>query len=194
MIFQCLLLSCPLQEFPEDSWAQRLLLFQETIALRFGFIACAMENRGTSPQANRVNRADKEQTRHHHQYVHITGNMFLLIPSPPCHRTHAQDMNSQGKSRRTIGRQPTVEYPTHHDMVSSPHEEYITRHVCGNNSQDEYGPDRKARTLFFLFACTFALNPCHKRDLFPFFVDWISLVLESYAYSAMERAKQCHRR
>ncbi|XP_034240343.1 GATOR complex protein Iml1 isoform X2 [Thrips palmi] len=136
------------QEFPEDSWAQRLLLFQETIALRFGFIACAMENRGTSPQANRMNRADKEQTRHHHQYVHITGNMFLLIPSPPCHRTHAQDMNSHGKSRRTMGRQPTVEYPTHHDMVSSPHEEYITRHVCGNNSQDEYGPDRKIGFLW----------------------------------------------
>lgn len=43
-------------EFPEDTWAQRLLLFQETIAIRFGFIACAMENRGTSPQANRFNK------------------------------------------------------------------------------------------------------------------------------------------
>ncbi|KAE8752931.1 hypothetical protein FOCC_FOCC000276 [Frankliniella occidentalis] len=138
------------QEFPEDSWAQRLLLFQETIALRFGFIACAMENRGTSPQANRFNREkEKEQTRHHHQYVHITGNMFLLIPSPPCHRSHAQDMDCQGKSKRTVGRQPSVQYPTHHDvMVSSPHEEYITRHVSGNSNQDEYGPDRKIGFLW----------------------------------------------
>lgn len=52
-------------------------------------------------------------------------------------------MHSHGKSRRMVGRQPTAQYPTHHEMVSSPHEEYITRHVSGSNSQDEYGPDRK---------------------------------------------------
>lgn len=137
------------QEFPEETWAQRFLLFQETIALRFGFIACAMENRGISPQGSRVHRdKDKEQTRHHHQYVHITGNMFLLIPSSPCHRTHAQDVNCEGKSRRSAGRQPSVQYPTHHDTISSPHEEYITRHVSGNKNQDDYGPDRKIGFLW----------------------------------------------
>ena len=137
------------QEFPEESWALRLLLFQETIAVRFGFIACAMENRGISPQATRFKKEkDKEQTRHHHQYVHVTGNMFLLIPSPPCPRTHDQDSHSLGKTQRMVGRQPTVQYPTHHEMVSSPHEEYITRHVSGNNSQDEYGPDRKIGFLW----------------------------------------------
>lgn len=70
-------------EFSEDSWAQRLFLFQEAIVERFGFLRCTVENprpfRGTS-----IHDKSASLTAHHHQYVHLTGNAFILIPSQPC--------------------------------------------------------------------------------------------------------------
>jgi hypothetical protein len=43
-------------EFNEESWAQRLVLFQEAIAFSFGFISCPIEN-----------------THQHNQYIHLSG-------------------------------------------------------------------------------------------------------------------------
>lgn len=44
-------------EFPEETWAQRLVLFQESIALSFGFLACAVDS----------------SQHQHNQYVHLSG-------------------------------------------------------------------------------------------------------------------------
>ena len=52
-----------LLEFPEETRAQRLVLFQEAIAIRFGFIACVQES-GNQHQ--------------HNQYIHLTGNGLEL--------------------------------------------------------------------------------------------------------------------
>ncbi|KAG8034214.1 hypothetical protein G9C98_001299 [Cotesia typhae] len=52
------------EEFHKDTYEQRLFLFQEAILQRFGFLPCHAES------------SDSD-----HQYVHITGNVFILVPS-----------------------------------------------------------------------------------------------------------------
>lgn len=47
------------KEYSEDSWPQRLLLFQEIILYRFGFIICNSKHNGTESYNN--------------QYIHLTG-------------------------------------------------------------------------------------------------------------------------
>ena len=58
--------------FPESSWDQRLFLFREAIAHKFGFINSATE---------RKQQPSSAMFSTHHQYIHCTGNMFLLIPT-----------------------------------------------------------------------------------------------------------------
>ncbi|XP_040580787.1 GATOR complex protein Iml1 [Lepeophtheirus salmonis] len=55
----------------EDNFTleQRTFLFRETIARRFGFIPCYNQQRSSSIFST------------HHQYIHCTGNCFLLIPT-----------------------------------------------------------------------------------------------------------------
>ncbi|PSN43947.1 DEP domain-containing protein 5 [Blattella germanica] len=68
--------------FEEESWDQRLFLFQESIVERFGFMRCTVDSSISSPTSN-VNATGS--LAHQHQYIHLTGNMFILIPSQPCH-------------------------------------------------------------------------------------------------------------
>ena len=60
------------EEFSEDSWDHRLFLFRECIVKRFGFVACS-----TDP--NQQKSCATFST--HHQYIHCTGNCFVLIPT-----------------------------------------------------------------------------------------------------------------
>ena len=60
------------QEFAEDSWDHRLFLFRESIVKRFGFVAC-------STDSNQQKSSATFSTRH--QYIHCTGNCFVLIPT-----------------------------------------------------------------------------------------------------------------
>ncbi|KOB68181.1 DEP domain-containing protein 5, partial [Operophtera brumata] len=101
----------PLRRFPEETWLERLFLFQEAIVGRFGFIKCTAES------------TSHESGVGDHLYVHVTGNMFILIPT-------------------------TVKYPTHMDVAPSPHEGYIlTRHVSPKN-KDEYDNSRRMGFLW----------------------------------------------
>ena len=56
--------------FDPNSWEQRMFLFREEIAKRFGFVVTCI--------ADRQQSSDSFSTDH--QYIHCTGNMFLLIP------------------------------------------------------------------------------------------------------------------
>lgn len=105
-------------EFREDTYAQRLFLFQEVILQRFGFVPCLVEN-----------------TENDYQYVHITGNAFILVPST--RNTRQRPRTGTNIVRRNMGqkRYPVPDQP-------SPHEAYITRHVSGK-SKDEHSMDRK---------------------------------------------------
>jgi len=58
--------------FPEESWDYRLFLFREEIVRRFGFISSV-----TDPK-QQLSSATFSTT---HQYIHCTGNMFVLIPT-----------------------------------------------------------------------------------------------------------------
>lgn len=110
-------------EFREDTYTQRLFLFQEAILQRFGFIPCITEG-----------------TENDRQYVHVTGNAFILIPST----TGARPRTRTGTN---VVRRNTAQkrYPVHSDQPS-PHEAYITRHVSGK-SNDDYSPDRRVSSI-----------------------------------------------
>ncbi|KAL6430041.1 hypothetical protein ACFW04_007680 [Cataglyphis niger] len=112
------------EEFREDTYAQRLFLFQEAILQRFGFVPCLVEN--------------IESDR---QYVHITGNAFILVPSTA--NTRPRPRTGTNIVRRNTGQK---RYPVHSDQPS-PHEAYITRHVSGKN-KDDHSMDRKMGFLW----------------------------------------------
>lgn len=54
------------------------MLFREEIALSFGFVTCVTDSGGGGVTGD-ANDARSFSTDH--QYVHCTGNMFLLIPT-----------------------------------------------------------------------------------------------------------------
>ena len=60
-------------EFKKETWPERILLFQDAIVRRFGFMSGNCE---TKTGSNDISID--------WQYVHVTGNMFILVPSP-CH-------------------------------------------------------------------------------------------------------------
>ena len=60
------------EAFPESTWQQRLFLFREAIAQRYGFV------NSTTDKSSQPSSAIFSTF---HQYVHATGNMFLLIPT-----------------------------------------------------------------------------------------------------------------
>ncbi|XP_032513466.1 GATOR complex protein Iml1 isoform X2 [Danaus plexippus] len=115
--------------FPEETWLERLFLFQEAIVGRFGFIKCTVES--TSHAAGVGD----------HLYVHVTGNMFILIPTT---------VKLEQKCLRTKPANKPVNasrYPVHSDVAPSPHEGYITRHVSGKN-KDDYDNSRRMGFLW----------------------------------------------
>ena len=112
------------EEFREDTYAQRLFLFEEAIVQRFGFVPCLIES-----------------TENDHQYVHMTGNAFILIPSTT--NTKLRPRTATNVVRRNTGQKG---YPVHSDQPS-PHEAYITRHVSGKN-KDDYSTDKRVGFLW----------------------------------------------
>ncbi|XP_068246692.1 GATOR complex protein Iml1 isoform X2 [Palaemon carinicauda] len=98
----------PFAQFPSSTWGRRMHLFQEAILKKFGFVAYVTETHST------------EQN----QYVHVTGNMFIMIHSP-C------------SAEATRGRTPTTPAtPTSFSQadylygVASPHVEYFHRLIA----------------------------------------------------------------
>lgn len=116
-------------DFREESNAERLFLFQEAIVSRFGFIQCTVDapnSRGASQE---------------HQYIHCTGTVFILISRPaPRPRNRHPSLSRNHASGR---------YSVHADVVPSPHEAYITRHVSGKNKND-YDNSRRVSFLIFI--------------------------------------------
>ena len=67
-------------DFDKESWEQRTFLFREEIAKRFGFVAT---NIGSSmnKQPHQTSTANTLFSTDH-QYIHCSGNMFLLVSCP----------------------------------------------------------------------------------------------------------------
>ena len=74
------------EKFPETSWDQRLFLFRESIAHKFGFINSATD-RSQQPSSAMFSTD--------HQYIHCTGNIFLLIPTQLQLQTGIQGIKSR---------------------------------------------------------------------------------------------------
>lgn len=116
--------------FPEETWLERLFLFQEAIVGRFGFIKCTVESTSHTGGSS-ASVGD-------HLYIHVTGNMFILIPTTV--------KSAQRSLRRPVNKPLNASrYPVHSDAAPSPHEAYITRHVSGKNKNDY---DNSRRTGF----------------------------------------------
>uniref|UniRef100_A0A0K8SZ43 DEPDC5 C-terminal domain-containing protein n=1 Tax=Lygus hesperus TaxID=30085 RepID=A0A0K8SZ43_LYGHE len=94
------------EEFEESTREQRLMLFLEAVALKFGFIRCAVK----SAQAQ------------NNQFIHLSGNSFLLIPTHPCDHSVAPVASQSLLSK--FGSSP--------DPSASPHHEYISRLVLNH--------------------------------------------------------------
>ncbi|XP_060856853.1 GATOR complex protein Iml1 isoform X2 [Metopolophium dirhodum] len=109
---ECLLTeehNCLFHEYPEDSWLRRLLLFQEVILYRFGFVICNSKTNGNES--------------YHNQYIHLTGNVFVLILS---------DLIEEAKEKNESPDQGLNELEAsgnQQELQFSPHMEYISRHV-----------------------------------------------------------------
>ncbi|XP_050092194.1 GATOR complex protein Iml1 isoform X2 [Anopheles aquasalis] len=130
------------EEFHKETWPKRLLLFQEEIVKRFGFMRCTVETKTGSNQVSLD-----------YQYVHCSGNMFILVPNPNMGLRSRQRLASGGtnfkKPINFINRYLTSLEP---QMVPSntggtsaagggitaSHEpSYITRHVTGKGNPKE---------------------------------------------------------
>ena len=66
--------------FDRDTWEQRTFLFREEIAKRFGFVATNIGST-TNKQPHQTSSV-KTLFSTDHQYIHCTGNMFLLVSYP----------------------------------------------------------------------------------------------------------------
>lgn len=113
------------EDFRKDSWPDRMLMFQDAIVRRFGFISCACE---TKTGSNDIS-VDTN-------YVHVTGNMFILVPSP-CHGIRSS-MRRLGIGSNGNGSSPTNgSLPSQRKLKNyyqhQQKENYITRHVNTNN-------------------------------------------------------------
>ncbi|XP_035917086.1 GATOR complex protein Iml1 isoform X3 [Anopheles stephensi] len=111
------------QEFPKETWPTRLLLFQEAIVRRFGFMRCTVETKTGSNQVSLD-----------HQYVHCSGNMFLLVPNPNMGLRSRQRLASGGSNfKKPIAfiNRYSASYESQMVAPSSHEPSYITRHVTG---------------------------------------------------------------
>jgi len=85
--------------FPEETWKQRLFLLQDAIAAKFGFISCVLETPPGQPSRQPPILGDptgtgtpnflqpippNQSSPFHRQYIHLTGNAFVMIPTQPC--------------------------------------------------------------------------------------------------------------
>lgn len=85
------------EPFEKNTWENRTFLFQEEIAKRFGFVAT---NIGSSSSKQPSLSSSTTLFSTDHQYIHCTGNMFLLIPTQLHSQVGLQGIRSRPKLPR----------------------------------------------------------------------------------------------
>ncbi|KAG4066905.1 hypothetical protein HA402_009007 [Bradysia odoriphaga] len=121
------------KEFKKETWPDRLLLLQEAIVARFGFMPCYAETKTGSNQGT----LDR-------QYIHCSGNMFILVASPHEGLKVRQRLASGSQMKR-----PTFikRCPPSADSPSTGMDTYVTRHVNVKN-KEEFDVPRKIGFLW----------------------------------------------
>ena len=84
--------------FDKSTWETRTFLFREEIARKFGFIAT---NIGINPSKHQSASSTTNLFSTDHQYIHCTGNMFLLIPTQLHSQVGLQGIRSRTKPSRS---------------------------------------------------------------------------------------------
>ncbi|XP_058120820.1 GATOR complex protein Iml1 [Anopheles ziemanni] len=145
------------EEFPKESWPRRLLLFQEEIVRRFGFMRCTVETKTGSNQVSLD-----------YQYVHCSGNMFIMVPNPNMGLRSRQRLASGGSNfkkpvhfinRYSASYEAQVAGPGQNGGTTggsgnagggAGHEpSYITRHVTGKGAtKDDFDVMRRTGFLW----------------------------------------------
>nr|XP_045624645.1 GATOR complex protein Iml1-like isoform X2 [Procambarus clarkii] len=107
----------PFAQFTSSTWGRRMHLFQEAILERFGFVPYVTET----------------HSMEQNQYVHVTGNMFVMVHSPGT-GVHSHTPYPLETSRgRTLANPLTSTSSSQADFlygVSSPHVEYFHRLIA----------------------------------------------------------------
>nr|CAD7428626.1 unnamed protein product [Timema monikensis] len=138
--------------FPEETWDQRLFHFQEAVLEKFGFVQCTVENFSVSSPGTLA----KTMTHHEHHSASsllpevqaaCNASSFNFARLSLFYRAHSNSISRPGLSSKHPGIQGARRYPVHSDALSSPHEEYITRHVSGKNN-DDYNTERRTGFLW----------------------------------------------
>lgn len=125
------------EDFKKETWAERMLLFQDEIVRRFGFISCLCESKTGS-----------NDICVDWQYVHVTGNMFILVPSS-CHGVRAtmrrlgmSNSNHQSPLAGSLSTQKRLKnYYTAQQSSAPQKENYISRHVQNGSAGQKDGSD-----------------------------------------------------
>lgn len=93
--------------FPSDTWEYRMFLFQDTIARRFGFLPSQYNQFEQQQQSqSSFHSSSHYQVQHQPQYVHVTGNMFLMIVvklQQALNRKWLKDKNKAKQVRHSLG-------------------------------------------------------------------------------------------
>lgn len=123
------------EDFKKETWSDRMILFQDAIVRRFGFISCSCE---TKTGSNAI-CADWN-------YTHVTGNMFILVPSSShgvrasMRRLGMANGNAASPLVGSLGTQKRLKNYYHAQQSSAPQKEnYISRHVQNGSSGSKDG-------------------------------------------------------
>lgn len=121
------------EDFKKETWADRMLLFQEEIVKRFGFISCSCESKIGSNDIG----VDW-------QYVHVTGHIFILVASSShgaratLRRLGMSNGSSTAPIVGSLGTQKRLKNYYHAQQNSGPQKEnYISRHVQNNSGESK---------------------------------------------------------
>lgn len=106
------------KEFRKETFNDRLIMFQEAIVIRFGFMPAYVETKMSSNEAS----FDR-------QYVHCTGNMFVLVPSPHQGLKVRRRLASGSKLKKPtfIKRYPLTN--VYNEAQNAAHDTHVSRHV-----------------------------------------------------------------
>lgn len=125
------------EDFKKETWADRMMLFQDEIVRRFGFITRACETKtGSNDICVDWN------------YIHVTGNMFVLVPSS-CHGVRATlrrlGMGGAGNVSPlagSLGTQKRLKNYYHAQQnLGQQKENYISRHVQNGSGSTKDSPE-----------------------------------------------------
>lgn len=131
-------------DFSETMRDYRLFLLQETIAKKFGFVPIHYDQ---------MQQGSGHSTLQYPQYIHLTGNMFLMI------LTRVVQQPSAGKQDRNKHLQNMV-------AISSPRDDYLTRNVNLSSAyKREMRNKKEDNRLGFLWSWNYMLSKRSKAGI-----------------------------